>query len=152
MSQVNIIISKIMDVVDQIRSPEILDKAAMAGIKKMDEVKNRETRRGRSPVRSNGIWNNRYNKEYAKKRKGGKRSPVTLRDGNRRIEDTNKTVKSGVGTLTFTDQQAGRIFKIHDDGAYGKIRQIYPRNNDQLPDDVRQAIINTIRREVKRRG
>ena len=102
-------------------------------------------RRGVSPA-DGGRWNNVYNRQYANKEKGGRRSPVTLRQNRERIEQTD-TVKGSKGSkLTFRDGKAGQIFFLHDSGEArgGKIRQIYPDNDKQVPEELDATALNEV--------
>jgi len=143
------------DVLSDLRgslTPKNLDKAAAKTAEKMDEVKNRETQRGKSPAEG-GRWDNRYNRDYAR-RQGKPRSPVTLRSAARRntIERTfiqTGANKGGFAKLRFKDKRKGVIFGYHDRGIrYPKKgftqRQIYPETDKQVPADVDATAENQI--------
>lgn len=133
-----------IDIADDIRqdlkrafSKDNLQRAEVKVLEGMDKIKNRETQQGKSPA-DGGRWNNTYNRQYARRQKGGRRSPVTLRNSRERIEQT-ETVKGKSGSkLTFRNGKMGQIFYLHDRGEArgGKYRQIYPDSDAQVPEEL----------------
>lgn len=117
-----------------------LRNAEVKVLKRMDEIKNQQTQQGKSPAEG-GRWNNVYNRQYANRRKGGRRSPVTLRDRKERIEETTTSSNGDRSELRFRDREAGNIFFMHDSGTArgGKYRQIYPDSDAQVPEELDQA-------------
>lgn len=116
---------------------ERLKKAEVRVLEKMDQIKNRETLKGDSPAKG-GRWNNVYNREYARRKKGGRRSPVTLRQNKKRIEQTQILPGKSGSKLAFRDGKAGQIFFYHDSGTArgGKYRQVYPDSDNQVPNEL----------------
>lgn len=130
-----------MDIVDDIiqdigskMTKSNLQTVEKAVLEQMDDIKNKKTQQGQSPAKG-GRWNNRYNRQYANREKGGRRSPVTLRNREERIEKTNVEEGKRGSTIRFRDRKAGEIFFYHDSGtAKGrKFRQVYPDNDNQVP-------------------
>lgn len=117
-----------------------LRNAEVKVLKRMDEIKNQQTQQGKSPAEG-GRWNNLYNRQYANRRKGGRRSPVTLRDRKQRIEETTTSSSDDGSELRFRDREAGNIFYLHDSGTArgGKHRQIYPDSDAQVPEELDRA-------------
>jgi hypothetical protein len=115
----------------------------------VDEDKNTRTRRGKNLPRAR--YNNRYVKRYADREKGGRRSPVTLRNNTNSIEQT-KVVSLGGNKgseLRFRNRRKGRIFKFHDAGInYSRKgntkRQVYPDNVGQVPKAYDEAAYNNV--------
>lgn len=142
----NIIEQRILDKISALNQPA-LEGVTRKALSKMDQIKNKETRSGRSPAVM-GEWNNRYNAEYAKRQKGGSTSPVTLRNKKSSIERTHIITGGSGGSLNFTDSRKAKIFKFHQDGTAkgGKIRQIYPETIAELPKEVTDTIINGVRK------
>lgn len=120
---------------------------------KLDEIKNRQTRMGKSPARG-GRWDNVYNRQYANRRKGGRRSPVTLRDQREDIEDTRVTKGGKWSELRFENRRKGIIFGYHDDGinyprkGFTK-RQVYPETDKQVPESLDEFAENAVYRILR---
>lgn len=137
----------------QVFSPTKLKKASLASAREMDEVKNEKTRQFKSPAKG-GKWVNVYNKAYAKSQGKGINT-VNLRKNkpNRNtIEKTRIKSKGTAGVIEFTDQSQGKrkrsmanIFNIHQTGG-SKMprRQIYPDNENQVPQSVIDAAIKEL--------
>jgi len=139
-----------------------LSEISDAFLERMDDLKDVQTQRGRSAAK--GVsWSNdasKYSKEYAKKQ--GRRSPVTLRSnkGSRSIERTQiKDKGSGKKRLIFTGttssgEDADRVFYMHDRGTAkgNKTRQIYPRDNKQIPDEAMTAARIKLQEILSRNG
>lgn len=143
---VNLIEQRVLDKVAALNQ-SALEGVTRKALKKMDQIKNKETRSGRSPAVM-GDWNNRYNTKYARREKGGSTSPVTLRNKKSSIEKTSISVVGKGGSLNFTDSRKARIFQFHQDGTAkgGKTRQIYPETIAELPNEVTETIINGVRK------
>lgn len=111
----------------------------------MDEVKNRESLQGKSPAKG-GRWNNVYNRQYANRKKQGRLSPVTLRQRRNRIEDTQVQSSSKRSTLSFRDGKIAQIFRLHHTGQAkgGKIRQVYPKRDKEVPESLDQIAENAV--------
>lgn len=129
------ILNDINNDIEQSLTRENLSKAERKVLEKMDDIKNRETQQGKSPAEG-GRWNNVYNRQYAQRKKAGRRSPVTLRQNRERIEQTDIQSGSKRSTLSFRDGKMGQVFYLHDQGEAkgGKFRQIYPYNDKQVPE------------------
>jgi len=131
-----------------------LGEISQAFLERMDDLKDLQSFRGQSTA-INGKWNNRYNKEYARRKKGGRRSPVILRDKDRSIERTAVTNKGGgMKRLEFTDKHKARIFQLHQDGSAkgGKMRQIYPEQENEIPKEATKAAQIKLNEIVSRNG
>lgn len=127
-------------------SKENTDKVLRMALAKMDDIKDKKTRAGKSPAKG-GDWNNRYDPQYAIREKGGKRSPVTLRNNTRSIEKTKTVIRKSQGALKFVNPERAKIFKYHNDGtATGKKkRQIYPNTWNEAP-EIRKLIIKELQK------
>lgn len=130
-----------------------LQEAEKDVLKKMDEIKDRQTSAGKSPAH-NGRWNNRYNRQYANREKGGRRSPVTMRrnKSSTSIERTRIIGKKDKSTLKFEDRRKGVIFNLHHSGrAKGKkFRQIYPNKDSEVPKALDETAENAVFRLLNR--
>lgn len=139
-------------------SEDVKQKALKKGLDKMDEIKNKKSKSGRSPAK-NGDWDNSYVESYAKKMKGGSRSPVDLRNSRRGIENTSiKPSGKGKAKLVFIGQSesgtgasrtlidTAKVMAHHQKASNKDRRQIYPENQAELPDEVRDAIFNELRK------
>lgn len=123
--------------IDKSLSRKNLKGAEVKVLEKMDEIKNRETLSGKSPA-DGGRWNNTYNRQYANRKKGGSQSPVTLRQNQERIEQTEIQSSSKRSTMSFRDGKIGQIFYLHDQGEArgGKFRQVYPGTDKEVPEEL----------------
>ena len=92
---------------------------------------------------SNDEYNNIYSAEYAKRRKAGQRSPVTLRDTKRSIEKYVVTASSrsdlGSKIELPSDPERAKIFRFHHEGTArgGKTRSVFPKQAASVPPDIR---------------
>jgi hypothetical protein len=85
-------------------------------------------------------FDNTYTENYARRAKGGARSPVTLRNQRRRIEQTNiSNPTRNSSRIAFNDDEGGRIFKLHHEGRArgGRVRSIWPKQLASIPIDTR---------------
>lgn len=133
---------------------EALEGAERRILEKMDTIKNRQTRQGKSPARG-GRWDNTYSSEYARRRKGGRRSPVTLRDRREDIEDTRVTKGSKWSELRFENRRKGVVFGYHNKGInYSRKgftkRQVYPETDKQVPESLDEFAENAVYRILAR--
>lgn len=128
-----------------------LEKAEVKVLEKMDEIKNQETLKGKSPAKG-GKWINFYSERYARERKGRK-SPVTLRkDGfaqtlGNTIEKTKIISARKRSSLRFQSIDAGEIHWINHTGNYTgtkKPRQIYPESDEQVPKELDTVAENEV--------
>jgi len=91
----------------------------------------------------NDEYNNVYSARYAARRKGGQRSPVTLRDEKFSIEKYVVTTsgKPEVGSKIElpSDPDRAKIFKLHHTGKArgGKVRSIFPKTAASVSPDIR---------------
>jgi len=99
-----------------------LGEISEAFLERLDDIKDRDTMRGRSPV-AGARWDNEYSDEYARKRKGGRKGPVILRDGKRDIERTDiKSRGTNTKSLEFINPKKAEVFQYHQDGVrYSKV-------------------------------
>jgi len=134
-----------------------LGEISEAFLERMDDVKDRDTMRGTSPV-VGATWHNEYSDEYARKKKGGRKGPVILRDGTRDIERTVITNQGARGkALEFLNKDKARIFQRHQDGInYRKVgfrrRKIYPENMEEAPQEAHDAARIKLDEIIKRNG
>lgn len=134
-------------------SEDNIDTAEKRILEKMDQIKNRETRQGKSPAKG-GRWDNTYNRQYANRRKGGRRSPVTLRDRREDIEDTRVQKTGKWSELRFQNRRKGVVFGYHDKGVnYSQKgftkRQVYPDADNQVPESLDEFAENAIFRLLR---
>jgi len=127
-----------------------LGRAERKVLEKMNIIKNRETLQGKSPAKG-GRWNNVYNRQYARRKKGGRRSPVTMRQNEENIEQTNIQSSKKRSTLSFRDGKMGQVFYLHDQGEAkgGKFRQIFPYNDKQVPKELTITAENAVFKLLK---
>jgi CO/xanthine dehydrogenase Mo-binding subunit len=90
---------------------------------------------------------NNYSLPYARRKKQGSISPVTLRGDRREIENTVVHKQTNSGTIKFNDSDAGRIFNYHHRGIAkgGKTRSVFPKTPQSVPDSVRSEIRQKVR-------
>jgi hypothetical protein len=89
----------------------------------------------------NDEYNNVYSDQYAKRKKGGKLSPVTLRDEQYRIERAQIGLIGNNGAeITFPE--FAEIFYYHHTGTAtgGKTRSIFPKSEDSVPFEVHDLL------------
>jgi len=85
----------------------------------------------------NDEYDNVYSDQYAKRKKGGKLSPVTLRDQQFRIERAQIGLIGNNGAeITFPE--FADIFYYHHSGTAkgGKTRSIFPKSEDSVPIEI----------------
>lgn len=91
----------------------------------------------------NDEYNNIYSAQYAKRRKAGQRSPVTLRDTKKSIEKYVVTAskRSDLGSVIElpSDPERAKIFRFHHEGTArgGKTRSVFPKQVASVPPDIR---------------
>lgn len=125
-------------------SDEKLKAASVVAAKTMDKIKNKETKEFKSPA-IGGVWQKPYNANYAKKQGKGL-NDVNLRANKpkrlKSIEKTNIKVIGKKAVLAFNDSRKGEIFELHQTGRAkgGKVRQIYPETNQEVPNEVLEAV------------
>ena len=90
-------------------------------------------------------YDNTYSDQYAKRAKGGSRTPVTLRGRNTNIEGA--IVVGGRSEASIRFAQQGKIFKYHHDGTSkgGKVRTIFPKRTAHIPDEVKKAALLSVK-------
>ena len=123
----------------------------------MDKIKNENTKQYKSPA-VNGRYDKPYNRKYAK-RKGVSPNAVDMRSpGSRSIERTKiRATKASDNSsarayIAFRDKPKGVIFNLHQTGEAkgGKVRQIYPKGQKQVPKEITELTIRTITAEIMR--
>ena len=91
----------------------------------------------------NDPYNNIYSAQYAKRRKAGQRSPVTLRDTKMSIEKyvVTASTRSDIGSTIElpSDPDRAKIFRFHHEGTArgGKTRSIFPKTAASVSPDIR---------------
>jgi len=122
-------------------SPSSCRKAENVALKRIDTLKNKATRSGKT-MAVGGRYNNQYNRQYAQREKGGRRSPVTLRNTTNSIEETKIIKNKESSSLKFVNRNKGVIFNLHDEGkAKGsKHRQVYPHQDSQVPKEIDKMV------------
>lgn len=91
----------------------------------------------------NDEYDNTYSQNYAKRKKGGKSSPVTLRDESLSIERATVTKN----TISFPDSQKGYIFKLHHEGRAkgGKTRSIFPKSAKSVGEQIKLKALSEVK-------
>jgi len=137
------------NIMDKAYSNESMQGVASEVANAMDTIKNDKTLGGESPA-GDDKWYQPYSEDYAT-RKRKSTTPVTLRDELRRIESTFNEVQQYGVDMVFTDSDFSRIAKWHNDGSArgGKIRQIYPENYNELPQEIKALIPTLIKRALR---
>jgi hypothetical protein len=89
-------------------------------------------------------YDNTYTENYARRAKSGSISPVTLRNTQRRIEQTNISNPSRQSSrISFANDEGGRIFRLHHEGRArgGKVRSIFPKELTSVPVETRSLAV-----------
>lgn len=102
---------------------------------------------GHSPVNGKGKFRP-YSKTYADRKKGGRRSPVTMIDTGKMLASLKfRETRTGL-TIWFSS----KIAKFHDQFGAGKgrvIRRLLPRNGEKFTDDIMDALVGLARIATK---
>lgn len=94
----------------------------------------------------NDPYVNQYNELYAMLKKGGRISPVTLRDEKYSIEKFVVSPKKGTGGGARielpSDTQRATILRFHHEGKArgGKVRSIFPKQAESVSPDIRDRV------------
>jgi hypothetical protein len=88
----------------------------------------------------NDRYDNEYTPAYAKAKKNGRISPVTLRNGRNRIEKQRVEVTAKDGA-TIQFNELSNVFKFHNQGInYKKVgfrqRSIFPKLHESVDEDL----------------
>ena len=90
---------------------------------------------------------NQYSRRYAARRKGGRITPVTLRDEKYSIEKfvvSPKRGASGGARIELpSDTERATILRFHHEGTArgGKVRSIFPKQAESVSPDIRDRIV-----------
>lgn len=133
------------------RKEKNLKQVAEQAAKEIAEKVTEQSREGRGF--GSDQYDNEYSERYANRRKGGALSPVTLRDRATDIEDTTVTLGGpGEAQIRFANDEFARIARYHHEGRAGnsnKVRSIFPKTPESVPDDILTNIKRGVQNVLK---